>query len=89
MTQKQMLERLQSGLDPDFDRIKLYPSHISDYENGIREPPLRILMEYARIAKVPMEVLVNRWLSLPSPLSSILSARYLRQLGPCKYWAGI
>lgn len=89
MTQKQMLDRLQSGLDPDFDQIKLYPGHISDYENGIREPPLRILMEYARIAKVPMEVLANRWLSLPGSLTSMFSADFLRKLGARKYWAGV
>jgi transcriptional regulator with XRE-family HTH domain len=32
---------------------------ISLYENGQREPPLVILLAYARLAKVPMETLVD------------------------------
>jgi transcriptional regulator with XRE-family HTH domain len=65
LTQKQMLERLRIGLDKDLDPINPpYPSHISEYERGIREPPLRVLVEYARVAVVPMDVLVDRWLQI-------------------------
>jgi transcriptional regulator with XRE-family HTH domain len=38
---------------------------ISMYENGIREPPLTTLLAYARLAKVPMETLVDDKLDLP------------------------
>jgi transcriptional regulator with XRE-family HTH domain len=38
---------------------------ISMYENGQREPPLAILLAYARLAKVPMETLVDDKLGLP------------------------
>lgn len=60
-----MVERLRIGLDRDLDPISPpYPSHISEYERGIREPPLRVLLEYARVAVVPMDVLVDRWLNI-------------------------
>jgi transcriptional regulator with XRE-family HTH domain len=38
---------------------------ISMYESGKREPPLTILLAYARLAKVPMENLVDDKLKLP------------------------
>ena len=38
---------------------------ISLYENGKREPPLVILLAYARLAKVPMETLVDDKANLP------------------------
>lgn len=67
LTQKQMLERLQIGLARDPDPLTgLYPGHISEYERGIREPPLRVLLEYARVAQAPLEVLVDQSMSLPN-----------------------
>ena len=86
-TQKQMFERLRSGLDPEVDQIRLHPSHISEYERGIREPPLRILLEYARIAQLPMEVLVDPRLLLPYELSLSLIVDRIRELGPKTFWA--
>jgi transcriptional regulator with XRE-family HTH domain len=41
---------------------------ISEYERGKNEPPLLILLQYARIAGVHMEVLVDDELDLPSKL---------------------
>jgi DNA-binding XRE family transcriptional regulator len=38
---------------------------ISGYERGDREPPLPVLLAYARLAKVPMETLVDDKLDLP------------------------
>jgi transcriptional regulator with XRE-family HTH domain len=79
-TQKQMLERLQIGLAEDVDPITgLYPSHISEYEKGIREPPLRVLLEYSRIAQVPMEVIVDQRMSLPSEFSLFFQASMLKE----------
>lgn len=43
---------------------------ISRYELGRREPPLMILLEYARVANVWMDVLVNDDLDLPNKLPS-------------------
>jgi len=34
-------------------------SQISQYENGQREPTMMLVLAYARLAKVPMEVLVD------------------------------
>jgi len=41
---------------------------ISNYELGKREPTLMILLQYARVAGVPMEVLVDDDLDLPERL---------------------
>lgn len=41
---------------------------ISRYELGRREPPLMVLLEYARVANVWMDVLVNDDLDLPDKL---------------------
>jgi transcriptional regulator with XRE-family HTH domain len=41
---------------------------ISEYELGKNEPPLMILLQYARIAGVHMEVLVDDDLDLPEKL---------------------
>jgi transcriptional regulator with XRE-family HTH domain len=41
---------------------------ISTYELGKREPPLRILLEYARAANVSTDVLIDDKLDLPDKL---------------------
>jgi len=75
-----MVERLRMGLDEDLDPITApYPSHISEYERGIREPPLRVLLEYARVIQVPMDVLVDRWLSIPNEGGLFLHASMLKK----------
>ena len=43
---------------------------ISAYERGEREPPLPILLEYARLANVWMDVLVDDELDLPGTIPS-------------------
>ena len=42
----------------------LRASQISQYENGQREPTMMLVLAYARLAKVPMEVLVDDKLKL-------------------------
>jgi len=37
----------------------VYPSHISQYEHGKREPPLPVLLKYARLAGISTDVLVD------------------------------
>jgi transcriptional regulator with XRE-family HTH domain len=39
---------------------------VSGYERGAREPDLIVLLKYARLAKVPMETLVDDKLKLPN-----------------------
>jgi transcriptional regulator with XRE-family HTH domain len=40
-------------------------SHIHRFETGIREPSLLVLLQYSRVAKVPLETLVDDELELP------------------------
>lgn len=62
------LSKIRTDLDLTIDEliekfdcpdIPLYPASISMYESGKREPPLVILLRYARLAKVSMESLVD------------------------------
>ena len=62
LTQEQMTERLQKV------KAGLQTGHISEYETGKREPSLPVLLQYARVAGVPMEVLVDDDLDLPDRL---------------------
>lgn len=61
LTQEQMLTALR--LDE-----KVFSSAISGYELGTREPPLLVLLKYARLAGVCMDDLVDDKLSLPARL---------------------
>ncbi|HEV2802782.1 MAG TPA: hypothetical protein VGW12_20085 [Pyrinomonadaceae bacterium] len=51
--------------------MSLYPASISLYEQGKREPPLLVLLAYARIGGATMEMLVDDEVSLPEPLPSL------------------
>lgn len=44
--------------------LKASYTSVSGFERGKREPDLIVLLRYARLAKVPMEVLVDDKLSL-------------------------
>jgi transcriptional regulator with XRE-family HTH domain len=48
----------------------LYRTNISNYELGEREPPLFVLLGYARIAGICLDVLVDDELDLPAKLPS-------------------
>ena len=61
LSQSEMLRRL------DAEDLIVY-SQISGYETGQREPPLLILLRYARVAGVQMEVLADDELNLPARL---------------------
>ena len=45
--------------------LKVHYSAVSNYELGTREPDLIIVLRYARLAGVPMEMLVDDKMSLP------------------------
>jgi transcriptional regulator with XRE-family HTH domain len=45
-------------------------TRISTYERGRNEPPLMILLEYARLANVYVEALIDDELDLPDKLPS-------------------
>lgn len=46
----------------------IYQSNVSGYELGEREPPLPILLKYAQLAGICLNVLVNDELELPAKL---------------------
>ena len=63
LSQDGMLRRL--GLDERLSRTS-----VSAYELGTSEPPLPVLLEYARIANVWVDVLIDDRLDLPAKLPS-------------------
>ena len=63
LSQSEMLRRLGFEDALDYKRI-------SEYELGKNEPPLAILLSYARVAGVCMDVLVDDKLDLPDKLPS-------------------
>ena len=61
LSQNGMLRRLR--LDESYDR-----SSISGYERGEREPPLPVLLRYAKVANVCLDILADDQLELPTKL---------------------
>jgi transcriptional regulator with XRE-family HTH domain len=49
----------------DLKEVKLYRASIQQYERGLREPPLIVLLRYAQLANVRLDVLVDDDLELP------------------------
>jgi transcriptional regulator with XRE-family HTH domain len=47
---------------------KSYRNYISDFELGVREPTLPVLLKYARTAGVYVDVLIDDELDLPDKL---------------------
>jgi transcriptional regulator with XRE-family HTH domain len=63
ISQSDMLWRLGYGEVLNLGRM-------SDYEQGKNEPPLPVLLEYARAANVSVEALIDDELDLPDELPS-------------------
>ncbi|MGC2235696.1 MAG: hypothetical protein WA584_06020 [Pyrinomonadaceae bacterium] len=61
-TYEDMIKRLRCA------EVSLYRSAICEYEQNKREPPLIVLLNYARLANIPMEMLVDDSLELPECL---------------------
>lgn len=59
LSQTQLVEALKYKATP------LYASQISNFEQGKREPPLMVLLAYARLARVSTDVLIDDKLNLP------------------------
>ena len=63
---RQALGLSQAGLIERLSyRSTLYPSAISEYEAGKREPPALLLLAYARLAGVSVETLIDDDEDLP------------------------
>jgi transcriptional regulator with XRE-family HTH domain len=74
LTEKLIRIRLALGLSQN-DLIKrldvaLTQNRISEYERGTGEPPLPVLLRYARLAGVCVDVLIDDDLDLPDKLPS-------------------
>jgi transcriptional regulator with XRE-family HTH domain len=59
LSQTEMVKALSYKASP------LYSSQISQYEQGNREPPLMLLLAYARLARVSTDELIDDKLDLP------------------------
>lgn len=51
-----------------YEESPLYPAQISNFEQGKREPPIQLLLAYARLANIPLEILADDKLDLPAEL---------------------
>lgn len=61
LSQNEMIGRL--GLSDELTQAR-----ISAYERGVREPPLLVLLKYARVSNVSVEALIDDELDLPEKL---------------------
>ena len=53
LSMSQLVSQIES------EEIPLYKADISKYEAGLREPPLVILLRYARLGKVSVESIID------------------------------
>ena len=74
LSQSEMLRRL------GFENVHAY-TRISSYELGRNEPPAMILLQYARVANVYVEVLIDDELDLPAKLPSAKKHEGVRRRG--------
>lgn len=59
---------------------ELFQSGISAFELGTREPPLPVLLEYARVANIYVDALINDELDLPAKLPSSNKSEGVRRV---------
>lgn len=70
LTQPQMIKRLAVKSEA------LYPASISQYETGKREPPLPVLLKYARLVGISTDILIDDKLDLPDLVASPRGSRF-------------
>jgi transcriptional regulator with XRE-family HTH domain len=58
---------------------ELFRSNISQYELGTREPPLPVLLRYARAANIYVDVLLDDELDLPEKLPASPKSEGIRR----------
>jgi transcriptional regulator with XRE-family HTH domain len=74
LSQGEMLNRIGMGESG-------YRHYVSHFETGKREPSLLILLQYARVANVYVEVLIDDELDLPDKLPSAKKHEGVRRRG--------
>lgn len=81
LTQVEMFERL------NYPQSSFVSSHISAFELGKREPPLPLLLRYARVAEIALEILADDAMDLPSQLLEKAKAAQMKRaaIGQCPY----
>lgn len=72
LSQEEMVSRL--GLTGEIDR-----TYVSRYESGILEPPLTVLLRYAEMAGLHLEVLADDELLLPEHIPSVPKSAGIRK----------
>jgi transcriptional regulator with XRE-family HTH domain len=72
LSQNEMISRMSVG---DYVSQRT----LSEFELGKREPPLRLLLQYARVANVYLEVLADDELDLPAKLPSAKKSEGVRR----------
>ena len=72
LSQTEMLRRL------GYENVLVY-NRISDYELGKREPPLPVLLQYARVAGVHMEALIDDEIDLPEKLPAMTNHEAIKR----------
>jgi transcriptional regulator with XRE-family HTH domain len=60
------LSQTELAEELSFSNFHLRKSDISRYESGVREPSLIVLLKYARLGNVTMEMLVDDDIELPT-----------------------
>lgn len=63
---------------------ELTQARVSAYERGVREPPLLILLRYARVANVSVEALIDDELELPRKLPASPKSEGIKRRRPSK-----
>jgi transcriptional regulator with XRE-family HTH domain len=71
LSQEEMVKRLRVG--------KLNRTYISKYETGVLEPPLKVLLRYADLAGVYLDVLADDGLELPDELPCVRKSEGIRR----------
>ena len=72
ISQSEMLKRLGAEDLIEYNRI-------SEFESGKREPPLLILLKYARAANVSTDVLIDDELDLPDKIPNTTTRETKKQ----------
>jgi transcriptional regulator with XRE-family HTH domain len=80
LSQDRMVERLSAS-------DTLTSASISAYELGQREPPLSVLLEYARLANVYLDVLADDELDLPKRLPATPKSEGIKKKRSKHLWS--
>jgi transcriptional regulator with XRE-family HTH domain len=69
LTIEEMIKRL------DYTESPLYPANVSEFESNKREPPLILLLAYARCVNLSTDYLIDDKIELPRKLPASKSKR--------------